>query len=86
LTFSVEYYFLGRRCSLMAEITAPIGGMVWKINVAVGDKVEADDEIITLEALKMETPVYAPEDGTVVSISVQEKDKVEENQVLAVIE
>ena len=70
----------------MAEITAPIGGSVWKINVAVGDKVEADDEIITLEALKMETPIYAPEDGTVVSISVQEKDKVNENQVLAVIE
>lgn len=70
----------------MAEITAPIAGSVWKILVAVGDKVEADDEIITLEALKMETPVYAPEDGTVVSISVQEKDKVGENQVLAVIE
>lgn len=70
----------------MAEITAPIGGRVWKINVAVGDKVEVDDEIIVLEALKMETPVYAPEDGTVISINVQEKDEVGEGQVLAVIE
>ncbi len=70
----------------MAEITAPIGGRVWKINVAVGDKVEVDDEVVVLEALKMETPVYAADEGTVKSITVNEKDEVREGQVLVVIE
>lgn len=70
----------------MAELTAPIAGNVWKINMAVGDKVEMDDEVIILEALKMETPIFCEESGTVSAIKVKVGDAVEEGDVLAVID
>jgi acetyl-CoA carboxylase biotin carboxyl carrier protein len=68
----------------MAELTAPIAGNVWKILVAVGDKVEMDDEVVILEALKMETPIYCDESSTVTAISVKEGDAVNEGDVLVV--
>ncbi|AET66863.1 acetyl/propionyl-CoA carboxylase, alpha subunit [Desulfosporosinus orientis DSM 765] len=70
----------------MANLVSPLAGKVWKINVAVGDVVEMDDEIIILEALKMETPIYADEPGRVVKIDVKEGESVSEDQVLVVIE
>lgn len=66
----------------MAELTSPIAGKVWKIMVAVGDKVEMDDELIILEALKMETPVYSEESGTVSKIMVKEGDAINEGDIL----
>ena len=69
----------------MAELTAPIAGNVWKVLVAVGDKVEMDDEVIILEALKMETPIFCDDDGTITEIRVKEGDAVNEGDVLAVI-
>lgn len=70
----------------MINITSPIGGKVWKINVSVGDKVEVDDEVIILEAMKMETPVFADDAGTVAELKVKEGDEVSEGDVLVVIE
>lgn len=70
----------------MPELTAPIAGNVWKILVAVGDKVEMDDELIILEALKMETPIYSEDSGTVTAIKVKEGDAVDEGAVLVVID
>ena len=51
----------------------------------VGDQVQYEDELMILEALKMENPIYAPVDGTVSEIKVAENDAVEANQVLMVI-
>ena len=59
---------------------------MYKINVAVGDVVESDDEVVVLEALKMEIPVFNAVRGKVVKIAVNEGDKVIESQVLMVIE
>lgn len=70
----------------MASVNAPMEGKVFKINVSVGDKVQMDDEIIVLEAMKMETPIYAADSGTVKEIKVKEGDSVSEDQVLLVIE
>ncbi|KJR48930.1 Biotin carboxyl carrier protein of methylcrotonyl-CoA carboxylase [Desulfosporosinus sp. I2] len=70
----------------MANLVSPMAGNVWKINVAVGDVVEMDDEIIILEALKMETPIYAVDAGKVVKIEVKQGESVSEDQVLVVIE
>ncbi len=42
------------------EITAPVSGNVWKILVKVGDSVQCDDELMILEALKMENLIYSP--------------------------
>jgi len=69
----------------MPELLAPISGNVWKLLITVGDKVELDDEVIILEALKMETPIYCDDGGTVTEIRVKEGDAVNEGDVLAVI-
>lgn len=68
------------------EITAPISGKVWKILVKVGDQVQYEDELMILEAMKMENPIYAPADGKVAEIKVSEGDQVEPNQLLMLIE
>jgi acetyl-CoA carboxylase biotin carboxyl carrier protein len=70
----------------MPELIAPISGNVWKVLVAVGDKVEMDDELVILEALKMETPIYSDDSGTVTAIKVNEGAAVNEGDVLVVID
>jgi acetyl-CoA carboxylase biotin carboxyl carrier protein len=70
----------------MADLISPMSGKVMKVLVAVGDKVEADDEVMILEAMKMETPIYAPESGTVKEIKANVGENVAEEQVLMVIE
>ena len=51
-----------------------------------GGVVQEDDEVLVLEAMKMETVVYAPCDGQVVVIKVQIGDQVEEDDPLATID
>ena len=67
------------------EVIAPLEGKVLKLHVSVGDKVEVDDEILVLEAIKMETPIYADEGGTITEVRVKEGATVEEGAVLLVI-
>ena len=54
--------------------------------VEVGAVVQEDDEVLVLEAMKMETVVYAPCDGQVVVIKAQVGDQVEEDDPLATID
>jgi biotin carboxyl carrier protein len=68
------------------EVTAPLAGTILRINVAQGDKVAEDDDIIVMEAMKMETSVFAPCDGTIKEISVKEGNSVEEDDILCIIE
>jgi biotin carboxyl carrier protein len=67
------------------EVTAPVSGKVWKILVKVGDDVQYEDELMIVEAMKMENLIYAPVDGKITAIKVAEGDQVEPNQVLIVI-
>ena len=68
------------------EVAAPLAGNVLEVIVEVGDTVEEDGELVIIEALKMENPVYAPCDGTVREIKVKKGDTVEEDDVLMIIE
>ena len=71
----------------MAEdVLAPLSGTIWKITATLDEVVEEDDEVLIIEALKMETPVYTPCDGKVKEILVKEGDAVEEDQPLMSIE
>ena len=65
------------------KIEAGAAGKVFKINAAAGTAVKRGDAIVTLEVMKMETPVVAPEDGTVASINVNEGAMVEAGALLA---
>ena len=49
----------------MSEFTAPMGGKVIDIKVKPGDVVKEYDELLTLEAMKMELPIVATESGTI---------------------
>jgi acetyl-CoA carboxylase biotin carboxyl carrier protein len=68
------------------EVTSPVSGKVWKILVKAGDLVQEEDELMILEAMKMENLVYAPVGGKIGAIKVAEGDQVEPNQVLVIIE
>lgn len=68
------------------EVVAPLTGTVLSLAVVVGATVEEDDELLVLEAMKMETVVYAPCDGQVTVIEVKVGDQVEEDDPLAMIE
>jgi acetyl-CoA carboxylase biotin carboxyl carrier protein len=69
----------------MADILAPMSGNIWKILVSNGDKVTEDEEILIMEAMKMEIPVTATTSGVVV-LKVKENDPVEADTILAVVE
>lgn len=68
------------------EVRAPLAGNIWEVLVEAGSRVEEDDEVVVIEALKMENPVYAPCAGTVKEVRVKKGDKVAEDDVLLVIE
>ncbi|MEE4315377.1 MAG: acetyl-CoA carboxylase biotin carboxyl carrier protein subunit [Erythrobacter sp.] len=68
------------------DVATEITGNVWKIVVAVGDRVEEDEPIMILESMKMEIPVSAPEAGTVIEILTEEEAVVREGAVVARIE
>ena len=68
------------------EIVAPLDGKVFQLKINPGDKVEEDEEILVIEAMKMETPIFVPCDGVVREVNVKEGEEVAENDVLAVID
>ena len=67
------------------KIEAGAAGKVFKIEKKVGDAVKRGDAVVIVEAMKMEIPVVAPQDGTVASIDVAVGDAVEAGAVLATL-
>lgn len=65
------------------KIEAGAAGKVFKVEAKVGQAVKKGDAVVILEAMKMEIPVVAPQDGTVASIEVNVGDPVEAGAVLA---
>jgi acetyl-CoA carboxylase biotin carboxyl carrier protein len=70
------------RFTVQSEVT----GTVWKIEVSVGDAVQAEQSLVILESMKMEIPASAPQAGTVLQVLVAEGEAVAEGQDLVVIE
>ena len=67
------------------KIEAGAAGKVFKLEASVGQAVKKGDPVVILEAMKMEIPVVAPEDGTVASIIVAVGDPVEAGALLATL-
>jgi propionyl-CoA carboxylase alpha chain len=65
---------------------ARMPGKVIQLRVAAGDRVRAGDIVLVLEAMKMEHPMRAPEDGVVVELRVAVGDQVENGALLLVVE
>lgn len=70
----------------MANMESPLAGKILEVNIKVGDQVTEDDEIIIIESMKMENPLFSPIDGTVKEIKVKVGDRVNEGDILAVVE
>ena len=66
-------------------MAAPLAGNIFKVLVKPGQKVSQGERILVLEAMKMETDVSAPRDGTVVAVNVKEGDSVAVGDVLVSI-
>ena len=67
------------------KIEAGAAGKVFKIEASAGQAVKKGDAVVILEAMKMEIPVVAPQDGTVASIDVAVGDSVEAGALLATL-
>jgi pyruvate carboxylase len=64
------------------QVGAPIPGMITLLNATVGGKVTSGDKIATLEAMKMQTSVYAHADGVIAEVLVKVSDSVESGDLL----
>ena len=67
------------------DVTTPMPGTVVKIKIRIGDKVEAGDTVLIVEAMKMENEVHTPVSGVVEKIYVAEGDSVNPDEVLVVV-
>ena len=66
-------------------LTAPMPGMIVKYLKAMGESVEKGDNVVVLEAMKMENALPAPEGGKIKSINFSTGDSVAKGDVLCVI-
>ncbi len=65
------------------EIAAPVPGIILRITAQPGQALKAGDEILVMEAMKMEMPIKAPADCTVASIAVTQAQKINTGDILA---
>ncbi len=68
------------------RVLAPLPGLILRIPLKPGDKLNRGDTILVLESMKMETPIVAPSAGTLADISVKQGDHVKAGQLLATIQ
>ncbi|WP_248723178.1 acetyl-CoA carboxylase biotin carboxyl carrier protein subunit [Seonamhaeicola sp. ML3] len=64
------------------SIKAPMPGLILEINVKAGQTIEENDNILILEAMKMENVITSPRDGIVKSVHVKKGDAVDKNHLL----
>jgi len=67
-------------------VSADVAGSVWKIEVAVGDTVAPEQELLILESMKMEIPATCAQGGVVRQILVAQGEAIAEGQTLLILE
>ncbi len=70
---------------MTTKILAPLAGKIVKIDIEPSASVVEDQEILFIEAMKMETPIYAPCDGRIEQLLKKEGEDVEEDDVIAIM-
>ena len=68
------------------HLKSHVAGQVWKLVTQVGDEILADQVILIVECMKMEIPIVSTTSGKLVELRVSEKDLLEENQTVAILE
>ena len=70
----------------MSEVCSNVSGTIIEVLVKVGDQIEEDQDIVSIESMKMEMMVPSTESGVVKEILVGTDDFVQEGQALIVVE
>lgn len=68
-----------------SPVFAPLPGNILQLKVAIGDTVQKGDELLILEAMKMENHILADESGVIKEIKVKAGDSVLQNDILLTI-
>ncbi|MHB8574426.1 MAG: biotin/lipoyl-binding carrier protein [Dehalococcoidia bacterium] len=68
------------------DVKAPMVGKIIEVVVAPGSAVEAEDDLVIIESMKMEIPVAAPRAGTVRVVRVSAGDTVQEGDLLLTLD
>ncbi|MCJ7747238.1 MAG: acetyl-CoA carboxylase biotin carboxyl carrier protein subunit [Desulfobacterales bacterium] len=71
---------------MATPVTVPMVGKIVSVTVKVGDRVEENDQVAVLEAMKMEMPIVAPIGGVVKEVCVSGGQEVEAEAAIAMIE
>jgi biotin carboxyl carrier protein len=71
---------------MATPVVAPMVGQIISVTMKPGDRVEEEDQLAVLEAMKMENPLVAPVSGTVKEVRIVPGQKVDVDEVIAVIE
>lgn len=66
-------------------VAAPMPGTVVNVVVSAGQSVKAGDDLVFIEAMKMETPVKAPQDGVVATVDVAKGESVDSGKTLVTL-
>lgn len=67
------------------NITSPMVGKLLSVDVKVGDLIKKNDVVATIEAMKMQVKVFAPEGGEVVEVNASPKTVVSPDTVIVVL-
>jgi biotin carboxyl carrier protein len=70
----------------ISELKAPMPGLVLKMFVSEGDKVQKGDNLLILEAMKMENIIKSPGDVTIKAVKILPAETVEKNQIMFLFE
>lgn len=70
----------------MAKVASNMAGTVWKVLVKPGDQVQAGQDVVILESMKMEIPIAAEVGGTVKAVLVKEGDFVDVDKAVVELE
>jgi biotin carboxyl carrier protein len=71
---------------IVSEVKAPMGGKVIEVLVSPGDTVQEGEDVVIIEAMKMEMPIVSDEAGMVKDVICKQGDSVEADAVLVVLE
>lgn len=69
-----------------SAVKAPMPGIVLSVDVNLNDYVVKGQNLLKLEAMKMENIIKSPKEGKIIKMNIQKSDKVDKNQVLVEIE
>ena len=71
---------------MATPVTVPMVGKIVSVSVKVGDRVNKDDQVAVMEAMKMEMPIVTPVSGVVKEVRVSAGQEVDAESAIVIVE